>query len=76
MSTPSASGMFPIISVLVFLSVTLLMEAIYLFWRARRGAAAMRLNRRLDLLSQSTSADGQRSLIKQRRLSDISSARI
>lgn len=73
MSTPSASGMFPIISVLVFLSVTLLMEAIYLFWRARRGAAAMRLNRRLDLLSQSTSADGQRSLIKQRRLSDISS---
>jgi len=66
-------GMFPIISVLVFLSVTLLMEAIYLFWRARRGSAAMRLNRRLDLLSQSITADGQRPLMKQRKLSDVSS---
>jgi tight adherence protein B len=49
------------------------MEAIYLFWRARRGSAAMRLNRRLDLLSQSTTSDGQRSLLKQRRLSEVSS---
>lgn len=73
MANLPASSTFPIISVLVFLSIVLLMGALYLFWRARRGTAALRLNRRLDLLTQTAPADGQRSLLKQRRLSDVSS---
>lgn len=72
MSTLSSSSIAPIISALVFLSVMLLLEAIYLFWRARRGAAALRLNRRIDLMSQVAAADGQRSLLKQRKLSEVS----
>lgn len=72
MSNPSASSSYPVISVLVFLSVILLVAAVYLFWRARRGSAAMRLERRLKFSSQAAD-DGQRSLLKQRRLSEVSS---
>ncbi|MGJ7917971.1 type II secretion system F family protein [Massilia sp. LXY-6] len=72
MSDLPKNDIFPVISILVFLTVMLLMEAIYLFWRTRRGAQALRLNRRLDLLSQSGTADGQRTLLKQRKLSDVS----
>lgn len=67
----TASG-FPVISILIFASVLLFLQALYLLWRARRGAAALRLQRRLDLLSQAMGADGQRSLLKQSRLSDVS----
>jgi tight adherence protein B len=73
MSNISASSIFPIITALVFLSVMLLMEAIYLFWRARRGTAALRLNRRIDLMAQAVAGDGSRSLVKQRKLSEVSS---
>ena len=73
MSNISASSIFPIISALVFLSVMLLLEAIYLFWRSRHGTAALRLNRRLGLMSRTGADDGQRSLWKQRKLSDVSS---
>jgi tight adherence protein B len=68
-----ASNIFPIISALVFLAVMLLLEAFYLFWRARHGIAALRLNRRIDLMSQTVAADGQRSVLKQRKLSEVSS---
>jgi tight adherence protein B len=63
---------FPVLSILVFLSVLLLFQGIYLLWRARRGKAAQRLQRRLDLAGKSMSTDGQRSLLKQSRLSDMS----
>jgi tight adherence protein B len=65
--------MFPIVSILVFLSVMLLLEAIYLFWRAQRGSKAQRLNKRLNLLAKSVAADGQRSLLKQGKVSEVSS---
>jgi len=72
MANLSASSVFPIISALVFLSVMVLAEAIYLFWRARHGTAALRLNRRLNLMSQAVDTDGQRALLKQRKLSEVS----
>jgi tight adherence protein B len=67
-----SSTIFPVLSVLVFLSVILLFQGIYLLWRARRGNAAQRLQRRLDLTGKSMTTDGQRSLFKQSRLSDLS----
>jgi tight adherence protein B len=72
MSNLPATSIFPIISALVFLSVMLLLEAAYLFWRARRGTAALRLNRRIDLMAQALAAGGERSLLKQRKLSEVS----
>lgn len=65
-------SLFPIVSSLVFLSVILTVGALSLFWRSRRGTAALRLNRRLNLLAEPTGADGQRSLLKQRKLSEVS----
>jgi len=70
MSNTAASTPFPIIFALVFVSVMLLCVAGYLMWRSRRGAAAMRLQRRLDLVARTS--EGQRSLLKQRQLSDVS----
>lgn len=75
MSEISASSIFPIISTLVFLSVILLMEAAYLFWQGRRGAAALRLKRRLGLLSQ-TVGDSQRTVLKQGKRSESPLARL
>jgi tight adherence protein B len=60
----------PIISLLVFASVILLCGSGYLLWRSRRGVAAMRLQRRLDLVAKTTG--GERSVRKQRQLSDVS----
>lgn len=73
MPDSSASNTFPIISGLVFLSVLLLVQALYLLWRARRGNEAQRLNRRLNLASETLVTDGQRSLLKQRKSSEVSS---
>ena len=70
MSNTAASTPFPIIFALVFVSVMLLCVAGYLMWRSRRGAAAMRLQRRLDLVARTS--EGQRSQLKQRQLSDVS----
>jgi tight adherence protein B len=64
---------FPVISVLIFGAVILFLQALYLLWRARRGASALRLQRRLDHVSRALAADGQRSLLKQSRLSELSS---
>jgi tight adherence protein B len=62
---------FPVIPVLVFTSVILFMQALFLLWRARRGATARRLQRRLDGLSQAMSKDGVRPLLKQNKLSNL-----
>src|SRR5690348_2530231 len=69
----NAASSFPVISVLVFTSVILFIQALVLLWRARRGAAALRLQRRLESLNRALSSDGQRPLLKQNRLSDVSS---
>lgn len=66
-----SNAVFPVLSLLVFLSVILLVQGLYLLWYARRGQTAQRLQRRLDMMGSATSLDGQRSLLKQNRLSDM-----
>lgn len=73
MTSISDSNIVPIISVLVFVSVILLLEAIYLIWRSRRGTAAVRVQSRLESLSHARAAEAPRTVIKQRRLSALTS---
>jgi len=61
-----------IVLMLVFVSVILLVEGAWLLWRARHGAAAVRLQRRLDLVGRKSDAESQRPLLKSRRLSELS----
>lgn len=70
MSTSTISNAMPIISLLVFASVILLCGSGYLLWRSRRGAAALRLQRRLELVARTQG--GERSVRKHRQLSDVS----
>jgi tight adherence protein B len=70
MSTFAIGNTMPIISLLVFASVILLCGSGYLLWRSRRGVSAMRLQRRLDRVARRQ--EGQRSVRKQRQLSDVS----
>lgn len=72
MPDSTASTAIPIILLLVFISVILLVEGAWLLWRARRGAAALRLQRRLDLVSSKAGATGPRPLLKARQLSGLS----
>lgn len=59
------------ITLLVFISVMLALEGLYLVWRSRRGAAAKRLRQRLDALAK-TRDSGPVGLHRQRKLSDVS----
>jgi tight adherence protein B len=61
-----------IVLLLVFVSVILLVEGAWLLWRARHGAAAVRLQRRLDLVGRKSDTDAQRPLLRSRRLSELS----
>jgi tight adherence protein B len=70
MSISTIGNAMPIISLLVFVSVLLLCGSVYLLWRSRRGVAAMRLQRRLNLVARTQEA--QRSVRKHRQLSDVS----
>lgn len=63
----------PVIALLVFVAVLLLLQAVAILWRSHRGAAALRLQRRLDLRAQFSSGDGQNPLLKQNRLSALAS---
>lgn len=59
------------VSLLVFVSVLLGIEALFLFWRSRRGAAALRLRQRIDALARSHQGEFA-GLHRQRKLSDLS----
>jgi tight adherence protein B len=61
-----------IVLLLVFLAVILLVEGAWLLWRARHGAAAVRLQRRLDLVARKSDATPQRPLLKSRRMGELS----
>ena len=67
------SNVVPIVTLLVFVSVVLLFEGLYLFWRARRGVAAQRVHHRLELLTRSRATEAQRIVLKERKLSAVSS---
>lgn len=60
-----------IVSVLVFVAVLLLAEAVRQLWQSRRGNAALRVQRRLNQLAVPAGVDGQRALLKQRKLSEL-----
>jgi tight adherence protein B len=60
-----------IVLLLVFVSVVLLVEGAWLLWRARHGAAAVRLQRRLDLVAHKTDAAPLRPLLKSRRMGEL-----
>jgi len=59
------------ISLLVFVSVLLALEAVYLVWRSRRGVEARRLRQRLDALGQPRDNEVE-GLHRQRHLSEVS----
>jgi tight adherence protein B len=65
------SNILPVISLVVFVSVILLFEGLYLIWRSRRGTEAVRVQHRLELLGHARSADAPRTFIKQRKLSAL-----
>jgi tight adherence protein B len=65
------SNVIPIITLLVFISVVLLFEGLYLIWRSRRGAAAVRVQQRLERLTRARSAEAQRTVLKERKLSAV-----
>ena len=73
MPSVTDSTVIPIISLLVFVSVVLLFEAVYLLWRSRRGTEAVRVQNRLELLSHARAAEAPRTVIKQRKLSALAS---
>jgi tight adherence protein B len=62
---------FLILSMMVFVAVTLLLEGLYLIWKSYKGAAAKNIERRLNALSASRDSSGQTQLLKQRMLSDV-----
>ncbi|HYD97604.1 MAG TPA: type II secretion system F family protein [Noviherbaspirillum sp.] len=62
---------FLIVSVLVFVAVTLLVESLYLMWKSYRRPEAGTIERRLQALGASHDNSRQTWLIKQRMLSDV-----
>jgi tight adherence protein B len=50
-----------------------LVEGIYLIWRARRGTEAVRVQQRLQRLTLARAAEAQRTVLKKRKLSALSS---
>jgi tight adherence protein B len=67
----NAQGSTLVLLVLVFVTVLLLIESLYLLWKSKRGAQAARLRERLRSLSNAPAGDAQARLLKQRVLSDL-----
>ncbi|MBC7454128.1 MAG: type II secretion system F family protein [Massilia sp.] len=69
---PKAMQQFPVmVSVLVFIAVILLLEGVYLMWRAYRGPAATKVALRLKGLSAAADSSAQSALLRQRMLSEL-----
>jgi tight adherence protein B len=58
-------------SVLVFVAVILLLEALYLYWKAKRGPQARQLEKRLKSFTEAPDAKHRAPLLKERKLSDV-----
>ncbi|WP_326509945.1 type II secretion system F family protein [Noviherbaspirillum album] len=65
------SNSFLIMSVLVFLAVLLLLEGVYLLWKAHRGARAKKVELRLNALSPAAQRPQATALLKKQALSDV-----
>ena len=57
--------------VLVFVAVLLLLESLYLTWRAHRGPEAKKMKSRLHALSATRDRSAQTQLLRQRMLSEL-----
>lgn len=66
-----ASNEFLIIAVLVFVTVLLLLEGLYVIWQSKRGPRARRFNSRLQALAATRDTSAQTQLLKQRLLSEL-----
>jgi tight adherence protein B len=62
---------FLIVSVLVFITVMLVLESLYLIWKTYKGSDATRIQHRLRALSTSRDTARQAQLLKQKMLSDV-----
>ncbi len=59
------------LAVLVFIAVILLLEGLYLTWRAYRGPAASKVAQRLQALSAADDDSAQSALLRQRMMSEL-----
>lgn len=66
-----ASNNFLILAVLVFVTVLLLLESLYVTWRMHRGPEALKFQKRLQVLSASRDKSQQTHLLKERMLSEL-----
>ena len=71
MLTSLMGNSFLILSVLVFVAVLLLLEALYVTWQSYRGPEATKLQSRLQALSSTRDHTRQTQLLKQRMLSEM-----
>jgi tight adherence protein B len=62
---------FFVISLLVFVSVMLLLEGLYLLWKTHKGPDARRIEKRLRVLSAAADTGSRMQLLKERVLSDV-----
>lgn len=65
---------FLVLVVLIFVAVLLLLESLYVMWRAKRGPQAMKLQARLHALSATHDHSAQTRLLRQRMLSELPAA--
>jgi tight adherence protein B len=71
MSAQFANGFFPIFSLLAFIAVVLLAEALFMMWNSYKGPAAKRVEKRLRALSASSDTSEQAAVLKNRLLSEV-----
>jgi tight adherence protein B len=71
MPTSLVGNSFLVMAVLVFVAVLLLLEGLYMVWRAHRGPQATKLQSRLHALSATHDRTVQTQLLKQRMLSEL-----
>jgi tight adherence protein B len=67
----NAQGSITIVLVLVFVTVILLIESLWLLWKSHRGEQAKKLRQRLHAMSHAPAVEVQARLLKQRALSDV-----
>jgi tight adherence protein B len=66
-----AGNNFLVVAVLVFVAVMLLLESLYLLWRAKKGPQARKFYSRLQVLTAVRDMTPETQLLKQRLLSDL-----
>ncbi|HXE50753.1 MAG TPA: type II secretion system F family protein [Ramlibacter sp.] len=71
MLTSLMGNSFLVLAVLVFVTVVLLLESLYVLWRSHRGPEATRLQTRLYALSATRDRTPQTRLLRQRMLSEL-----